>query len=173
MAFKLSNESILLFIIKNRLILLLSLLGLLIAIIAISSTSYFLNKKRANVSANIAIGISYLEQEQNDKALFYFQEAFNSSNGIYGIIAGSGIIQSLKESKDSNEKIINIFKIIKEYKAPTFINMIVLASFLEYSSHFQKDEVKKSDLEKLQKFGSKMQKPFTQILESIELNLAK
>lgn len=173
MIFSLNKEETLLFFIKNRfnfLILLVILIGIIITFL---SFSYFSTQKKAKVSAKIAIAFVYLEEEKKDKALLYFQDVFNSSKNLYGVISAAGVLKSLEQDSTFNQKAQNVLSIIKNYKSPKFIKMFLLSSFLENASHFDSNSVKSKDLEKLKKFATNIGEPFTQSVQSIELNLAK
>jgi hypothetical protein len=135
-----------------------------ILVLCFVSYSYFRDVQRSEISANIAIGIANLEEGRNEIAIYYFQQAFNSSKGLYGVISGIGIMQSLQGRVDFKEKSQNIIQIIKDYNAPKFIQMIVLAGYLENSNTFKENDFKKFESYALKNTS------FKQILESLTLN---
>ena len=164
-------EGIITFLVKHRAMLLLLFVLAFLTSVAFSVFSYFSIKKRASISAQIAIGLTYLEEERSDIALVYFQNAFNKSNGLYGFISGAGLVRALKGDANYNQKAGHILSIIKDYKAPTFIQMVALSSYLQNISHFNKPAFQTKDFEKLKKFSTKQGEPFEENITNINLNL--
>jgi hypothetical protein len=107
---------------KNRLAIL--LLIILILISGFLSLKHFQTQKKAKISADIAIGIAYLEEGKKDISLYYFEKAFNNSNNFAKVIAGVGVIKSIEGSAESDVKIINILKIIRSYSSKEFKEFI-------------------------------------------------
>ena len=171
MKLSLNAEGIISFLVKHRaIVLLLFVLGFFISV-AFSTFSYFSTKKRASISAQIAIGLTYLEEERSNIALIHFQNAFNKSDGLYGFISGAGIVRALKDDASYNQKAGHVLSIIKDYKVPTFIQMIALSSYLQNISHFNKPAFQSKDFEKLKKFSAKQGEPFGENITNINLNL--
>jgi hypothetical protein len=155
----------------KRVKLLLSTAFLLIAFtVSVLSILHFRDSKRAKMSADIAVGIAYLEEGNKDIALYYFEKAFNLSEGFYGVLSGVGVIKSLKGKPDFTEKSKIIYNLIKDYKSPKFINMIILSNYLQNTS--KEGIVDNASFKKFKDYASKNQ-VFKQNLEAVELNLAK
>jgi hypothetical protein len=171
MKLKFNLDTIYFLLIEKRLIAILLAMGILLVIVAISGVFYFSQKQKSKISAQIAIGFANLEAGRNEIALIYFQDAFNQSSGLYGVIAGSGIIRSLNLEEQYNAKAQNILTLIKDYKSPTFIKMFVIGSYLGNVSHFAKSDFNKTDFTKLEEFANKKQGSFQQITQNISLNL--
>ncbi len=171
MKLKFNLDTIYFLLIEKRLIAILLAMAILLVIIATSGVFYFSQKQKSKISAQIAIGFANLEAGRNEVALIYFQDAFNQSSGLYGVIAGSGIIKSLNLDEQYNAKTQNILTLIKDYKSPTFIKMFVIGSYLGHISHFSKSDFNKTDFTKLEEFANKKEGSFQQITQNISLNL--
>lgn len=166
----LNYQNIQLLLVRNTKVLIALLVVFLFIIISILSLNHFRDKKRAKISADIAVGIDYLEEENKEIALYYFEKAFNESDGLQGVLAGVGVIKSLEGKSDFDEKSNTIFSIIKNYKAPKFINMFVLSNYLQNLSKYGKtDDV---SFKKFESYAKKHEH-FNQSLEAINLNLKK
>lgn len=114
----------------------------------IVSFDHLSKERKSKISANIAIGIAYLNEERNDEALYFFEQAFNASGGIYRFIATSGIINVLSKS-GNEEKILNILKMIQGEKGTLVFNQILSVVYFSILSKNQLTVAQDKDFMKL------------------------
>ena len=132
---------------KNKLAILLFIILILIS--AFLTLKHFQSQKQAKISADIAVGIAYLEEGKKDISLYYFERAFNSSNNFAKVIAGVGVIKGIQGSVESDAKTINMLEIIRNYSNKEFKEFVDSVYFSRLLKH-KPEEVQNKEFQKFQ-----------------------
>jgi len=109
-----SSEKIANFIQKNKNIILINFILLILVLVGISYFNYYQNSKNEKISEKFVQAGIYLSLNKQEESKKIYKEVISSKNKFYSILALNNIIDN--DLEQNNEEVLELFDIVENIK---------------------------------------------------------
>ena len=109
-----SSEKIVNFVQKNKNIILINFILLILVLVGISYFNYYQNSKNEKISEKFVQAGIYLSLNKQEESKKIYKEVISSKNKFYSILALNNIIDN--DLEQNNEEVLELFDIVENIK---------------------------------------------------------